>query len=198
MKRFLRWARGVLGMGALWGAGGFLFGCLADLFTDIAFIGSLSIQGALVAGGTLGLMAMVVGASFAVVLSLGERNRSVGEISLPRAAAWGFMGGVLARLIYRFLISDGLRYYPAGSFVVDVMIFGAVCAILAAATVKVARGAPDDAALNGVSPDDDTGPEGVSYVSGSARSAGAIAGPNPLAEDSVHTTERARTAAELR
>jgi hypothetical protein len=93
MNRFMRRVRGVLGTAVTWslawvglGAG---FGALAGL--PLSFLLRMALNSS-VAG-------FVAGASFAVILSVAERNNSLEDLSLRRVALWGAGGGLLLSLI---------------------------------------------------------------------------------------------------
>ena len=93
MKRFIRRGRGVIGTAVTWalawvglGAGiGALVGFELGYLLRMALTNSV--------GGFL------AGASFALILSFAERNRTLEELSLRRIAVWGGGGGILVSLI---------------------------------------------------------------------------------------------------
>ena len=87
MKRL----RGVLGTAATWAAGWFGVGAIGwglGLFPEaLAF--------AIPTAGVLATVGAIAGAGFAVVLGLTDRRRTFEELTLPRMAAWGAIGGIL-------------------------------------------------------------------------------------------------------
>lgn len=95
MRRWLGRIRGALGMGFTWatawlGAGtalwlGFLIGGARVDLLEFAVLFSVT--------------GMVSGTAFAGVLSIAERKRQLGELSLPRFAGWGAMVGLGVSLV---------------------------------------------------------------------------------------------------
>jgi len=97
MKKWLRRLRGAVGMGLTWAAAWALFGILIgvssfllpglpwDLFFNVfdAPLPALAVPGFV--GGTV----------FSVVLGIAGRRRRFDEMSLPRFAGWGALGGLL-------------------------------------------------------------------------------------------------------
>jgi len=111
MKQWLRRLRGAVGMGLIWAAGWALVGVLIgvtskvlpglpfwDSFFDVfdAPLPALAIPG------------FVGGVLFAVVLGTAGRRRRFEELSLPRFAAWGAVGGLLLSLVPAVLVAVGL------------------------------------------------------------------------------------------
>src|SRR5690242_5964279 len=92
MRTWLRRIRGAIGMGfawaAAWAAVGFvprwIFGINADLPFGLLF-------------GGLGFIA---GVTFSGLLVLTEGRRRFDQMSLPRFAAWGAMGGLLLAALF--------------------------------------------------------------------------------------------------
>ncbi len=123
MKKWLRRIRGAVGMGLTWAAGWALFGVLIgitslllpglpwDLFFEVfdAPLPALAIPG------------FVGGAFFSMVLGIAGRRRRFDELSLPRFAAWGAVGGLLLGLFPAAMVAVGLA-----SANVDVWLFTAV------------------------------------------------------------------------
>ena len=110
MKEWLRRIRGAVGMGLTWAAGWALFGVLTgvtsrllpglpwDSFFEIfdAPLPALAIPG------------FVGGALFSMVLGIAGRRRRFDELSLPRFAAWGAVGGLLLSLVPAAMVAVGL------------------------------------------------------------------------------------------
>lgn len=110
MKKWLRRVRGAVGMGLTWAAGWALFGVLIgvtsrllpglpwDSFFEVfdAPLPALAIPG------------FFGGALFSMVLGIAGRRRRFDELSLPRFAAWGAVGGLLLSLMPAALVAVGL------------------------------------------------------------------------------------------
>ena len=86
MRDWLRRIRGAMGMGLIWAAAWFGFGpillagmTLVDLLFESAVLGAYGFFG---------------GVTFSLVLGVAERRRRFDEMSLPRFAAWGALGGL--------------------------------------------------------------------------------------------------------
>jgi hypothetical protein len=110
MKKWLRRIRGAVGMGLTWAAGWALFGVLIGVASvllpglpwDAVFEVFDAPLPALAVPGFFG------GAIFSAVLGVAGRRRSFEELSLPRFAAWGALGGLLLGLLPAALVAMGL------------------------------------------------------------------------------------------
>ena len=93
MKRLLERARGVLGTALTWAAAwvGLGIGIGALVGFSLRYIVPLALNNAV--GG------FIAGASFAVILSIAERHKSLEDLSLRRVAMWGAVGGLLLSCI---------------------------------------------------------------------------------------------------
>lgn len=110
MRKWLRRIRGAVGMGLTWAAGWALFGVLIgvasillpglpwDSFFEVfdAPLPALAVPG------------FFGGALFSGVLGIAGRRRRFDELSLPRFAAWGAVGGLLLGLLPAALVAVGL------------------------------------------------------------------------------------------
>lgn len=123
---WLRRIRGAIGMGLAWGAAWafagslprWLFGFNADVPFPIVF----------------GVLGFIAGIIFFALLVLTERRRTFDQLSLPRLAAWGAVGGVLLSAIFTRLASLG-----AGDALVIVPTFALACAACASGSLALAR-----------------------------------------------------------
>ncbi len=101
MKKWLKRIRGVLGMGLTWAAGWFGVG--------VIFLSALLVFGTppvgtglaeVVANSVLLAVAgFIGGAAFSGVLGIAERRRRFDQMSLPRFASWGALGGFLMSML---------------------------------------------------------------------------------------------------
>ena len=117
MKTWLRRIRGVFGMGLSWAAGWALFGLLIGVASNLlpflpwhyvfeifdAPLPALAIPG------------FVGGALFSTVLGVAGRRRRFGELSLPRIAALGAVGGLLLSLVPAAMVTVGLASFREGA-----------------------------------------------------------------------------------
>ncbi len=134
MKKWLKRIRGVIGMGLTWAVGWLGLGTILMLpLVAFGLPASALIAGALWFGG-VGLMA---GAVFSVVLQIAEGKRTFSELSLPRFAVWGAVGGSLM----------AIPFIPTFSTVplalINVGIAGLLAAGSAAGTLALARRSED-------------------------------------------------------
>ena len=124
--KLLRRMRGAIGMGVAWGiawsaAGSiprWVFGFNADVPFPIVF-------------GVLGFLAGII---FFALLVLTERRRTFDQLSLPRFAVWGAVGGVLLSAIFTRIASLG-----AGDVLVITPTFALACAACATGSLALAR-----------------------------------------------------------
>jgi len=117
MKRWLRRIRAASGMALSWAAGWALFGLLIGVASNLlpflpwryffavfdAPLPALAIPG------------FVGGALFSTVLGVAGRRRRFDELSLPRFAAWGAVGGVLLSLVPAAMVAVGLASLGDGA-----------------------------------------------------------------------------------
>ena len=68
-----------------------------------------------------GFFGFVLGSGFASILSLTERHRKLGDLSLPRVGLWGAIGGFLVTVAFN-LVLGGTIYWGA---VLTVALFSA-------------------------------------------------------------------------
>lgn len=127
MTRFLRRLRGIIGTGLTWAAAwiglGAGLGALAGF--PLTFLARIALTNSI--GGFL------AGATFAVILSIAERNRSLSDLSLKRVAGWGGVGGGLLSLIP---MAFGM---PLAYLLGPIVINGSIGAGLAVGSVILAR-----------------------------------------------------------
>lgn len=93
MNKLLRRVRGVLGTAFTWAVAWTGLGAGLGLLAGIPFhfLIPMALNGA--AAG------FIAGASFAVILSIAERHRTLEDLSLRRVAVWGAVGGLLLSFI---------------------------------------------------------------------------------------------------
>jgi hypothetical protein len=126
MRKWLRRIRGAIGMGVTWAAAWFavgfvprwVFGINADLPFPLLF-------------GALGFIAGVI---FSGLLVLTEGGRRLDQMSLPRFAGWGAMGGLLLSAL--FVRGASLGW---GEVLAISTTFALACAVSASGSLAVAR-----------------------------------------------------------
>jgi hypothetical protein len=135
MKKWLRRIRGAVGMGLTWAAGWTLVGMLGvvvfyTLFPNVPDVADVWIP-------VFAYPGFFGGAVFSVVLGIGGRRRRFDEMSLPRFAGWGALGGLLVML--PFMV--GLGFSSVSLVVASIMTL--LCSGSAAGSLALARRAED-------------------------------------------------------
>jgi hypothetical protein len=110
MKKWLRRIRGAVGMGLTWATGwalaGFLIGVASILLPGLPWDFFFEVFDAPLPA--LAIPGFFGGAFFSMVLGIAGRRRRFDELSLPRFAAWGAVGGLLLTLFPFTLVAVGL------------------------------------------------------------------------------------------
>src|SRR3954468_23099556 len=126
MRKWLRRIRGAIGMGITWGAAwaaaGFVLAGVTRFQADAPF--------PLI----FGVLGFIAGVIFSAVLALTAGRRSFDQISLPRFAGWGAMGGLLLSALFSKAAS-----LDWGDVLVIVPTFAVACAVCASGSLAVAR-----------------------------------------------------------
>ena len=126
MRKWLRRIRGAIGMGftwaAAWFAAGFVprwvFGFNADVPFPLVF----------------GVFGFIAGVTFSGLLVLTEGRRRFDQMSLPRFAGWGAVGGLLLSAL--FVRGASLGW---GEVLAIPSTFALACAVCASGSLAVAR-----------------------------------------------------------
>ena len=126
MQKWLRRIRGAIGMGFTWAAAWFvaglvprwLFGFNPDVPFPIVF----------------GILGFIAGVTFFGVLVLTESRRTFDQLSLPRFAAWGAVGGLLVSALFTRIASLG-----AADVLAVAPTFAVACAVCASGSLALAR-----------------------------------------------------------
>ena len=137
MSKWLRRIRGALGMGLAWAMAWFTAGMVLLLIVgpdaaDVPFpLG-------------FGLLGFLAGATFSGVLGIVGGRRTFDQMSIPRFAGWGAVGGLLFAVI--FVLAAGL-----GGSVLLVLgpVFALSSAASAAGSLALARKADDQELIGG-------------------------------------------------
>jgi hypothetical protein len=97
MRKWLRRIRGAIGMGLTWAAGwapiGAVVGVALHEVLPASPIGLASVV--VLNATTFAALGLIGGTAFGAVLRLAEGHRRFHQLSLPRFASWGAVGGVL-------------------------------------------------------------------------------------------------------
>jgi len=137
MSKWLRRIRGAVGMGLAWAMAWFAAGMVLLLIVgpdaaDVPFpLG-------------FGLLGFLAGATFSGVLGIAGGRRTFDQMSLPRFAGWGALGGLLFAVI--FVLAAGLG---GGVLLVLGPVFALSSAASAAGSLALARKAEDQELIGG-------------------------------------------------
>jgi len=126
MKKWWRRLRGAIGMGLTWAAAWFGAGMVLLL---VVGVGAADVPFPLF----FGLLGFLAGATFSGVLGILAGRRRFDEMSLPRFAGWGALGGLLLSGIV------ALAAGPGSEILVLAPVFALAGAISAAGTLALAR-----------------------------------------------------------
>lgn len=145
MKEWVRRLRGAIGMGLSWALAWAPLGALlgAGLFLTLPELpaGASLLRGMLRNGATLGVLGFLGGVYFSGVLRLAEGSSRFDQLSAPRFALWGALGGVTLGGLGAALGLWGAGIGGFGHVLVGVAtLLGASSAV---ATLAVARAADD-------------------------------------------------------
>ena len=117
MTRWVRRLRGAIGMGVTWAFAwaltGLLIGVTSRIFPAPFWARVFAVFDAPLPA--LAIPGFVGGALFSVVLGLAGRRRRFDQLSIPRFAAWGAIGGLLLSLV-----PAGMAAVRLATFEVDV------------------------------------------------------------------------------
>ena len=95
MKKWLTRIRGAVGMGLTWAAGWAPIGAVLGLVVGVVLGGVAPGVAVALNAGVFATLGFAGGAIFSTVLRITEGRHRFDELSLPRFAAWGAVGGLL-------------------------------------------------------------------------------------------------------
>jgi hypothetical protein len=143
MNKWLRRIRGAIGMGLIWALAWFTAGMALLLVVgpdaaDVPFpLG-------------FGMLGFFAGVAFSGVLVLAEGRRGFDQMSLPRFAGWGAVGGLLLSVFFVLAVA---AFGEGATFILNVVFLGPIFAVTggvsAAGTLAVARKAEDRRLIEG-------------------------------------------------
>jgi hypothetical protein len=136
MKKWLRRIRGAIGMGLTWALAWFGAGMVLLL---IVGFGAADVPFPL----GFGLLGFLAGVTFSGVLAIVEGRRRFDQMSLPRFAVWGGVGGLLLSGIFVLTVALAGDTTLLRNLVVLGPVFAAAGAASAAGSLALARMAED-------------------------------------------------------
>lgn len=136
MRKWLRRIRGAIGMGLIWAMAWFGAGLILLL---VVGVGAADVPFPLF----FGLLGFLAGVTFSGILGIVEGRRRFHQMSLPRFAAWGGVGGFLLSVVLAIALGGGA--FPVLGPIVALS--GAGCA---AGSLALARRAEDRELLDAV------------------------------------------------
>ena len=126
MRKWVRRIRGAIGMGLTWGVAWSLAGTVLAVVTRFRADAPFPL--------IFGVLGFIAGVIFSGVLALTERGRTLDQMSLPRFAGWGAMGGLLLSAIFARAASLGW-----GDVLAVAPTFALACAVCASGSLAMAR-----------------------------------------------------------
>lgn len=126
MKSLGRRLRGIVGMGLTWGAAWSVAGMALAVATRFQADAPFPL--------IFGVFGFAAGVIFSVCLTLAEGRRRLDQLSLPRMAAWGAVGGLILSTIFVTAASFGW-----GDVLVVVPTFALASASAASGSLALAR-----------------------------------------------------------
>ena len=138
MKEWLRRIRGILGTGMTWAAAWFPVGAIIGLVGGLTDTPGSLVNLAFIFAGTFAAVGFVGGALFSAALAIAEGRRRFDQMSLPRFAAWGAVGGLLVTVSVQFTLGAGTSFSIIAAAVMTLLGAGS-----AAGSLALARRAED-------------------------------------------------------
>jgi hypothetical protein len=135
MRTLLRRIRGAVGIGVVWAAAWFVAGTVPRWVFGVNTDAPLPL--------VFGLFGFIAGVIFSAILALTEGRRRFDQMSLPRFAGWGAMGGLLLSAV--FAKAASLGWGDVLALALTLAVASAVCASgsLAMARRALRRELPD-------------------------------------------------------
>ena len=139
MKAVLRKLRGLLGVGATWGALWGLIGAGVGVVIGLVRPEVWSLTNPIIEWAVgIGLYGFVSGVGFGTLLALREGRSTLLDLSLKRSAVWGVLGAIAVPLLF-----GAIGMFEAGTTVGDVLgailVTGSLGGVFAPASVAAAR-----------------------------------------------------------
>jgi peptidoglycan/LPS O-acetylase OafA/YrhL len=126
MRKWLRRIRGAIGMGFTWGAAWSVAGIVLAVVTRFMADAPFPL--------IFGVLGFFAGVIFSAFLALTEGGRRFDQMSLPRFAGWGAMGGLLLAALFAKAASLGW-----GDVLAIAPTFALACAVCASGSLALAR-----------------------------------------------------------
>ena len=116
----------MLGIGLTWGVAWGLIGTLLGVIVGVVDPDSMDPgENALMVGALIGIVGFISGVAFSGVISFAERRKTARDLSVGRAALWGFVGAAGLPLLTTMNDQVLLVTGPLGA------VFAAACVALA-------------------------------------------------------------------
>jgi len=122
MRKWLRRIRGAIGMGLIWALA--WFGAGMALLLVVGF-GAADVPFPL----GFGMLGFFAGVTFSVVLVIAESRRRFDQMSLPRFAGWGAVGGLLLSVMFVLAVA---ALAEGTTFILNLVFLGPLFAVAGA------------------------------------------------------------------
>src|SRR5438105_11965304 len=126
MGKWVRRIRGAIGMGFTWGVAWAGAGTVLAVVTRFRADAPFPL--------VFGVLGFIAGIIFSALLALTEGGRRLDQMSLPRFAGWGAIGGLLLSAVFAKAASLG-----GGDVLAVAPTFALVCAVCASGSLAIAR-----------------------------------------------------------
>jgi hypothetical protein len=143
MDEWVRRLRATMGMGVTWAAGWALVGAVLAVVLGVLGLDPPGFVSTLL--GVFAGAGFLTGATFAGLLQLAEGRKRFGDLSLPKFALWGGIGGLLLGGLASVTLLSGTGFQMA-----DLLVTATTTVLgigSAAGTLALARGAKDGSEL---------------------------------------------------
>ncbi|MFL5616735.1 MAG: hypothetical protein ACJ796_23945 [Gemmatimonadaceae bacterium] len=126
MRTWLRRIRGAIGIGFTWGAVWAVAGLVPRWLFGVDFDAPFPL--------VFGVLGVIAGITFSGLLAVTEGRRRFDQLSLPRFAAWGALGGLVLSSVFAMAASLGWA-----DVVAIAPTFAVACAVCASGSLALAR-----------------------------------------------------------
>src|SRR3954471_22421657 len=126
MQKWVRRVRGAIGMGVTWGVAWAGAGTVLAVVTRFRADAPFPL--------IFGVLGFIAGVIFSALLALTEGRRSLDQMSIPRFAGWGAMGGLLLSALFAMAASFGW-----GEVMAIAPTFALASAVCASGSLALAR-----------------------------------------------------------
>jgi hypothetical protein len=152
MSRWYHRLRGMLGLSLIGGAAGVVFGAGWSLIGSLWRFGIIFPEAALISSVGWGVFGALAGAGFGVMLTTLAGRRSLDELPVWKAGAWGMLSGMIVPIAVMVVLNGAIP--PVFAMLPILGFCGALGGIFGSGLVAVAKFGPDNEVGSGSLADD--------------------------------------------